>query len=358
MVNPTENKLKKRVTLAKIAAEAGVSVSTVNYVISGKPNPWSISNETKQRVLNAAKKLGYRTNAAAKALKTGRSQTVLLLGVHSQSFSWNMGFGEVLRGLESSLVPKGYATNTCTVSHLPDIETYEEIVRSGRVDGVIVTGTGDQEGNLVKRIHLIADAVNVPVVWLASSPVDFVQSIVNIDDISGGEQATAHLIEHGHSRIVLMGLRDAPWSAAREAGYRKALEKAGIPIDENLIVSLDHMTPECAYNSTLAISDSLDFSALFAVSDSLALAAILALRSKGRRVPEDCAVIGYDNATDLTAYTDPPLTTIDNPFYQTGKHAADCLMDMIEGNHIEPKLLPVSLLIRESCGCLSDKRRK
>lgn len=350
------NRTRKRVTLAQIAAEAGVSVSTVNYVISGKPNPWSIGKETQQRVRAAAEKLGYRANAAAKALKTGRSESVLFLGIHTRSYSWNLGLGEVLRGLETALVPKGYAINTCSISHTEDIDTYEEIVRSGRVDGVIVTGADDPKDNILERVHSIAESVGIPLVSLAPFSTDFEEAVVMKDEMSGGEQATAHLIEHGHTRIAMIGASDIKWAAARTKGYKRALEKAGIPIDNDLIISLDLIEPHYAYNAILKAAKSLDFTALFAVSDSIALAAILALKSLGKRVPQDCAVIGYDNASDLAEYVDPPLTTLDNPFYLSGRYAADSIMALIDDKDAEPVLIPVSLVIRESCGCPSKRK--
>ena len=347
------NQDKKRVTLAQIAAEAGVSASTVAYVIHNKPNPWSIRESTREHVLATAAKLGYRPNAAARSLATGRSQAILMVGVNFGSYSWDTGIGEQLRGIESYLVPKEYATHVYTLDASSNMDAYRDIIMSGRVDGVIVAGTATpQLYSVLQKLYAIADKAGLPIVSLSDTMPNENKGVsINIDEKSGAEQATSHLIWHGHQRIALLGVIDAPWAISRECGYKSALIEAGLKTDENSIVLLEHHTQQLAYEATLQLAKSVEFTAMFAMSDALALAAILALRSVGRRVPGDCAVIGFDDQHTLTEYADPPLTSIHNPFYESGKTAAETIVKIIEGQPINPGILPVSLVIRESCGC-------
>ncbi len=343
---------RKKITLLEIAQEAGVSKSTVSMVLNDKPKAIPISEATKQRVMEAAKRLGYRANAAAKALATGRSYTVLMAAFDL----WDENLTERLRGAEAYLTPHGYTIRMSTVDTKSGVSACISMLHSGQADGVLLTGLATPETYpILKTLKAETDSLDIPMVALANAfPPDITPVIADIDDEKGARDAVAHLIEHGHRRILLLGVAGQPWGIKREQGYRKALEEAGIPIEPELIV-LGDRSQTWAYNTTLEIADSRNFTAMFAVTDNMAFAALSALREKGKRVPDDCAVVGFDNNEKIARFTDPPLTTVDNPFYESGKSAAEMLVNMLEGMPVEQKLLPVSLVIRQSCGCNRSK---
>ncbi|MEI6913880.1 MAG: LacI family DNA-binding transcriptional regulator [Armatimonadota bacterium] len=335
-------------TLLEIARAAGVSKSTVSLVLNDSPNPFAISEQTRTRVLDAADRLGYRPNAAARALATGRSDTILMV-----SFDlWDENLVERLRGVEAHLVPEGYSVRVCTAGSDSGLEAYSEILRSGQSDGVLLTGLATRETlPILYDLRKEANAVGVPVVALADAfPPDSADLVAHIDDEGGAERVVSHVIEHGHRRIMLLGVDDQPWATKRERGYRSALEKADIEPDTALVV-LGDRSQTWAYNATRELAVTREFSAMFVVTDNMAFAALAALRDSGRRVPEDCAIVGFDNNEKIARFTDPPLTTVDNPFFEAGRAAARALLDMIGKRPVANIELPTGIVIRRSCGC-------
>lgn len=339
---------KRKITLAEIARSAQVSKSTVSLVLNDRPNAFPISDETRARVKEAARKLGYRPNAAAKALVTGRSHTILVVAFDLRDDC----LLERFRGIEAYLRPRGYSTRMCTVDGPEDINAYAEVLRSGQADGVLLTGpTSPKLYPIIRNLREEADAVGVPIAALVNAfPRDVVPAVADIDDESAAEQAVEHLIGHGRRRIVFLGAEDQPWAANRERGYKAALKKAGIALDPELI-AVGERSQSWAYETALRLAKTVQFDAMFAAMDTMAVAALLALKQGGKRVPEDCAIIGFDDLSRMTRYTDPPLTTMANPFYQTGEAAAKMLVHMIEERPLEPISLPVTLVPRRSCGC-------
>ena len=337
-----------KVTMAEIARVANVTKSTVSLVLNNSPHRVPISDATRQRVLEAAKRLGYRPNAAAKALATGRSNTILMVAFDL----WDENFIERLKGAEEYLVPAGYSTRMCTVDAKGGLSAYTEILRTGQADGVLLSGMATHDTYpILKELCREADTVGVPIVSLANAfPDEYISIGAYVDDKDGAEKAVMHLIGHGHRRILLLGIEGQQFARNREQGYRTALENAGIPIDPELIV-LGKPTQMWAYETTLKIAKSLDFTAMFVMIDNMAIAALSALKASGKRVPEDCALVGFDNNEKFARFTDPPITTIDNPFFETGKRAAELLVDIIDKKDVKTVILPVDLVVRQSCGC-------
>ncbi len=350
MAKNTDLGRKRVVTLSEIARVAQVSKSTVSLVLNGRQNDIRISETTTNRVLDAAKRLGYRPNAAAKALATGRSDTILMV-----SFDlWDENLVERLRGAEAYFVPRGYSIRMCTVDATGGLSSYSDTLRTGQADGVLLTGVATRDAYpILQDLRSKADAAGVPVVAVADAfPRDLVQNVAHIDDESGSKDAVSHLIEHGHKRILFLGVDGQYWSERRQNGYTAALVAAGITIDPALIV-LGDRSQTWAYEATLKLVESIDFTAMFVVTDNMALAAMSALTESGKKIPDDCAIIGFDNNEKMARFTCPPLTTVNNPFYDAGKAAAEMLVDLIDKRPVRPVLLPVSLVKRRSCGCNS-----
>jgi len=299
-------------------------------------------------VSEVAEAMGYRPNAAAKALVTGRTHTVLLAWVGQ----WDSNMIDRLRGIEAYLIPLGYSTRICTADTSAAFQAFTEMLRSHQADGVLLAGhAGSSAYPLVRAIQKEADSMGVPVVALIDAfPRELVDGIADIDDKGGAKQAVEHLIGHGHRRIAFLGVTDRGWSQERYLGYMEALHKAGIPVDLHLVF-MGEWSQKTVYENLLRSLNSVDFSAIFVVDDYLAVAVLSALAAAGKRVPEDCAIIGFDNDETLAEFSNPPLTTVQNPLYEVGNLAAKMLVNRIEGRSIEPVVLPVQLVIRRSCGC-------
>ena len=339
---------RKKVTLSDIASAAHVSTATVSLVMNNRPGGVPISEETRRRVLAAAATLHYKPNAAARALATGRSHTILMVAFDL----WDENLIERLRAAESYLVPTGYSTRVCTVQDRQGVDACEQILATGQADGVMLTGLATPETYpFLHDIRRVAISVQTPIVALADAfPPETTDRVAHIDDTSGAAAAVSHLASHGHRRIALLGVADQRWARNRRLRYRQALSSAGIPVDEGLI-SLGTLDQAWAYDAAFGLAVSADFSGIFVMTDGLALAVLSGLKAAGRRVPEDCAVVGFDNNERIARYTDPPLTTVDNPFYDTGVAAAHMLVALIERETPESESLPVRLVIRRSCGC-------
>ncbi len=341
---------KKRVTLAQIAEVAGVSKSAVSYVLSEKPSNVIISKATRQRIADAARQLGYRPNAAAKSLATGRTQ-IILLAIFQTVFDENLYACRL--GAERYLAEQGYSLQICTIDSDGKYDTYANIIRSGGVDGVLHVGSADPD--LVPashRIREIANEAGVPV-WAFENelPADSQEYYVDADHESVGKLATSHLLEHGHKRILFVGVRDQRWSISRMQGYEAALESAGVAVSPDLEVILEEHDQQVAYDTVLKVARSKDFTAMFIISDKMAMAALLALKTSGMKVPQDCAIVSCDDIETLVSYSDPPLTSVSIPCIELGREAAKSLIMIMDGKTVSPVLLPVSLSIRESCGC-------
>lgn len=349
-VNSPESR-KERVTIAQIAKAAEVSNATVSLVLNNTSNAIPISDATRKRVFDTARKLGYRPNAAARSLVTGRSNTILMAVVGAKD---NHLF-ERIQGAEAYLTPLRYPLHMCTVDQNVGLRAFMEVIRSDRADGVLLTGfaTADTH-SLLLELYSETKTLQKPVVAIANTfPSDCIEAVPHVDDVSGAEQAVSHLIEHGHKRIAIIGIAEQPWTADRLKGYYNAHERAGVHIDPELIKlgTLDGDIQNWVYDTAIELARTQDFSAMFVVQDVMAIAAMSALKSIGRKIPEDCAIIGYDNDEMFARFIDPPLTTVQNPFYQQGVAAAQLLVNLIEGKAHEQVPLPVSLVIRKSCGC-------
>jgi DNA-binding LacI/PurR family transcriptional regulator len=343
-----------RATLAQIAKAAGVSPSTASFVLGNKPNPITISEATTLKVKEAAMKHGYRANAAARALATGRADAVLVTVVRSAT--WNSrAFSERLHGIMDYLTPLGYSVHICTIESEAEAKDYGDILLSGRVDGVLLSGNGGNGLNAaLSEMRTVADQAGIPMIAIADEyPAGIAESVVDTGDLAGGEMATDHLISHGHKRVALLTVLGQPWAESREQGYRQALEKAGITIDPSLIVRLPEHDQKMAYEAAKDLAKSPDFSAMFVVTDMLAAAAMSAIKSVGRKIPEDCALVGYDDIDAWDEYVEPPLTSIRHAVREAGQRAAESLVNVIEGRPVQHVQLPVSIVIRASCGCKS-----
>ena len=329
-------------TIRDVAAEAGVSLGTVSKGLNGTGQ---LREETRQRVHQAAKRLNFRPNNLAQSLLRGRSFTVGLISTDRYGrFSI-----PILEGIEDALESARMSVFLCNGADDPDREReHIEQLLMKRVDGIIVTARRADP-----RSPLRVPAHSVPVLYAFAQVRDSKALCLLPDDLGGGRLAGEHLIAAGRRRIAhITGPEDFEAVRHRRAGLRQALEQNGLRWRTDDVLS----GPWSEAWGREAVDDLLDrnpkIDAIFCGSDQIARGAVDALRDRGVRVPDDIAVVGFDNWQIIAAATRPPLTTIDMNLHELGRQAGLRLLDMIDGKRPQRGVirLPCCLVTRESCG--------
>jgi DNA-binding LacI/PurR family transcriptional regulator len=343
---------KRQVTLADIAATAGVAPMTVSRVIN---QSGYVSAEVRERVLRVARQLNYRRNGLARGLKRQCTETVgLVLGDIANPFA-----AELSRGVREVLAARGYNLFICVSeqSAKEDVASFDALA-DHRVDGMIVATRASKIGN--DRLSEIIQ-MGTPVVLIGRNFRHPAADLVTADHYRGGYEATTHLIDLGHRRIGFVGVSLTNGAGLnRFQGYLDALREHGLPVEEELIVSgriesgdqLPGYSTEAAgyrgMEQLLALPKRP--TAVFARNDFTALGAINAIKRAGLRVPEDISIIGYDDVP-LAAHTSPPLTTVRQPTREQGRAAATFLLRRIETKEPLPReerIFSCELVVRES----------
>lgn len=325
------------VTLEMVAREAGVSPATVSRIL----NSTAVVNvEKKARVDAAIAKLGFVPNPVARGLAGGRTFSV---GVVTQSLD-SPFYGSALRGIEEKLLPLGYSPLFVSGQWRADIEARcMDVLRSRRVDGIIVL-TGCLSDKALK-----AYAKLLPLVITGRKLSGKGLAALNFDNTLGAQIATEHLIKLGHRQIAcIAGDAQHPDAVERLAGYRVALEAAGIAYQPSLVVE-GAFHEEGGLQAVDALLKSRKrFTAIFAANDQMAVGASLGLRRHSMRVPEDVSLIGFD---DLPAslYASPPLCTVHQSAYELGQLAATAMLELLAGNQPRIAMPAPRLVLRESC---------
>jgi DNA-binding LacI/PurR family transcriptional regulator len=337
----------KRTTARDVAELAEVSRTTVSFVLNDVPGI-RISDETRQRVLEAAKQLNYHPDATARRMVAGRTNVIgfVLRQSPDQVFA-DQFLPQVLNGLSHAAAAQNYHVLIEPIP--PDSEpgAYLRLVRERHVDGIILSGPRFDDEELLS-FH----AEGWPLVMLGQLPNSDVMS-VDIDNTSSAAVATHHLIALGHQRIAFITNAKQTYTAAMErlAGYRQALEAAGLRYDKTL-VEFGDFTPK---SGAAAMSRLLTLSprptAVFVASDTVALGALQAIRAEGLHVPAEIALVGFDDVP-FSEFVEPPLTTVRVPAYGLGWGAADLLIRAINQEDINQRalLLDSMLIVRKSCG--------
>jgi DNA-binding LacI/PurR family transcriptional regulator len=347
---------RKKATLSDIAATIGVAPMTVSRVVNGTGY---VSDETREKVMTAVRKMSYRPNGVARNLKRQRTDTVgLVLGDISNPYST-----ELANAVREVLSVRGYNLFICISEHSAkeDITAFESLV-DHNVDGIIVATRSNAEGD--EHLLEIVDG-DMPVVVVGRDfhhdQVDFVSA----DNLTGGFEATRHLIDLGHRRIGFIGATlNNKGSLKRLQGYLNALEAHDIDIDERLITGRRDAASEVPGYSTermgyegmkRLLSLPKRPTAVFARNDFTAVGAMTAIKEAGLSIPKDLAIVGFDDIP-LAVHTVPPLTTVRQPMRLQGQLAAEMLVSRIAGK--EPRqrierILNCELIIRESTVCVS-----
>ncbi len=345
--------MNRRVTTYDIAREAGVSRTTVSHVLNKHPGV-ALSPQTRDRVLATARKLAYVPNSAAQMLVTGRSRTVGLILSRPDLISVDAFVPSMIYGLNEVFRVRGYRLLMDSIHDPSDPDSYLELAKSRRTDGLIVINPRENDVALRKVIES-----KFPLIVFGSSGHPLENSIGTRDG-QAGCGATRHLILLGHRRIAHISYAPLAYNSAHQRfeGYRQALKAAEIRFDKRLLAEGD-FTGESGYQAMKQIfASGADPTALFAGNDTLALGAMMAAREAGLSIPEDFAVVGYDDIP-AAAFSCPPLTTIRSHAFELGKLVGDATIALVNGKKIgrQQSGLPLELTIRESCGASSKNRQ-
>lgn len=335
---PVKKSIIKMSDLAKLA---GVSKSTVSRALAGSH---LVNKETRDLVASLARQHNYRLNTQARNFRLKESLTITVLIPTAYKANRQISdpfFLELLGGIAVALSERGHEL-LLGKSTAQSGDWIEDFINYRSSDGVILIGQGLQHD----RINELAADYSPLAVWGGQLP-DQKYCTVGSDNLLGGEKATDHLISKGCRRIVFLGNKQMPEVKLRFDGYQRALEKAAIPFDESLGVSTGFTNNEGFEAIKSLLASEAEFDAIFATSDVFAMAAIRALHESHRTVPDDVCVVGYDDIT-LSAYYNPPLTSIHQDRVMGGRLLVDSLFKIIEGGHGESVLLPTELVVRKS----------
>nr|WP_232854527.1 LacI family DNA-binding transcriptional regulator [Geobacillus stearothermophilus] len=327
-------------SIKDVAKRANVSTATVSRVLR---NTGNVTEETRQRVLEAIEALNYQPNVLGRYLRRMETETVLVVVPDIT----NPFFSKVLRGIEAVALKHGYQVllgDTQNDARLE--EQYLNVLPQRQVDGMIFL-TARIRKELMEEM-----ARQFPIVLACEYLEGTDIPTVSIDNISSARKATEHLIRLGHCRIAhLSGPMNIILSRDRLRGYQQALAQHELEADAALVQEGD-FTYESGYNLTLKLlALEKPPTAIFAANDEMAIGAIKAVRHRGGRVPDDVAVVGFDDI-QMASIFEPSLTTIAQPMFEIGQKAMELLLALIEGTSARRRqlVLPDRLVIRDSCG--------
>ncbi len=335
------------ITIREVAEAAGVSIATVSRVLNNKPHP--VGEATRQRILSLAEELGYRPNLAARSLRTERSSTIGIITDNIDSPHTTM----MIRGIQDRVKEDGYICVIISADWDPKAER-EAIhdLASRSIDGLIFAETWHRSANEILALS------NKPFVFVHRQFGSEHPHSVTPDEVYGARLAVQHLLSLGHRRIgYINGPIEFYASADRLAGYCLELAEHGIAYDEALVTRGDWQV-QSGYAAALELLAVCPRpTAIFAGNDLMAAGAMYAIFDAGLHVPQDVAVVGYDNR-EIARIFRPSLTTVVLPLYGMGEASAQMLLDLLAGRE-EPQAevkIRGRLIIRESCGAPPDLR--
>ncbi|AWW41521.1 MULTISPECIES: LacI family DNA-binding transcriptional regulator [Streptomyces] len=334
---------QQRPTIKTVAARAGVGRTTVSRVINGST---LVSDEAKAAVLAAIAELNYVPNSVARGLVTRRTNSVALVIPEAESrLGSEPYFAGVIRGVSTVLGATRTQLQLMLVRDRGERDQLTDSVAERRVDGVLLVSVHEHD-----PLPGILENLGLPTVLAGRrSPTESLSHAVS-DNLGGGREAGRHLISRGRTSIAtIAGPLDMDVSRGRLRGWKTALEEAGMTPDERLIASADFTEDGgmLAMRSLLERAPHLD--AVFAASDVMAAGAMLELRRQGRRVPEDVAVVGFDDSP-VARYAFPSMTSVSQPVEEIGSTIARILLDEI-ADPTTPRrqvVLPTELVVRDS----------
>ncbi|MFF4775525.1 LacI family DNA-binding transcriptional regulator [Microtetraspora fusca] len=329
----------KRPTLEAVAARAGVSRATVSRVVNGQA---TVTPQIREAVLRAVDELGYVPNSAARSLVTQRTDSIALVVSEppTRVFSEDPMFSTVIRSASLELEAADRQVVLMLAGSAKSHARIERYIAGGHVDGVMLISMHGAD-----PLPAAISRMSVPIVSYGRPAVPVPLPYVDNDNVGGAEKAVRHLLERGRRRIAtIAGPQDMIGGQDRLAGYRNVLRES----DRRSIVAVGDFTRESgAVAMRQLLRDDPDLDAVFVANDLMAVGALQSLRQAGRRVPDDVAVVGFDDI-EAAKFTEPPLTTIRPPFTEQAAAMVKLLLSLFEGGPTDPVILPTELVVRES----------
>jgi DNA-binding LacI/PurR family transcriptional regulator len=327
--------------MLELARQAGVSKSTVSRALADNK---LIAEETRRRIQTLAAQRGYRVNRAARALRSRVTHTVAvsIFLEHDPRQSVSDPFFLTMLGAIADALAEHQ--HNLVLSKVPSNASawLEQTLRDHQVDGLVFIGQSLQHDALNQ-----ATTSGIPMVVWGALLDDQRYVTVGSDNAAGGYQATTHLIEQGSRHIAFLGNVKLPEIRQRFDGYKRALLEHGLMSTRQQRMAV-HFDSDAAYAEVSRLLDSgMEIDGIVAASDVIAMSAIRALTDRGKRIPRDVAVTGFDDIA-LAGHTTPPLTTVRQDISRAGRLIVQKLMDQISGRPARSTLLPVELILRES----------
>lgn len=328
-------------TIKDVAKKANVSTATVSRILNSLQG---YSEETKKKVMDAIKELGYHPNAVARGLINKRTQTI---GVLFPCVS-NMYSSAILDGIEETAHSLDWSVIVCnTDSNGKRTKKYLQVLKEKRVDGVIFTSEV-----LNKDYYEMISEMNIPIVLVSTISYKYPLPYVKVDDRHAAYSATEYLINKGHKNIAMLsGTKDDPIAGTpRVDGFLQAVNDNGIPQSSTPVFYGNGFSFKEGVDCLPKIIDQYpETTAVFAASDDMAVGVLSAAYKLGIRVPEELSVMGFDN-TKIAEMAVPPLTTVAQPLLEMGKTAADMLFYLINAGkkNLESRIVPHEIVERAS----------
>ncbi|HTV78879.1 MAG TPA: LacI family DNA-binding transcriptional regulator [Steroidobacteraceae bacterium] len=332
----TRRKRSNPATIKDVAHELGMSVATVSRALS---RPQLLRPETRERVMDAVERLGYRPNLMARGLRQGLANAILFVAPNLSPF-----FLEIFAGAEAVTRDSQFSLLFGNSNgDLGSVQHFFEQITSGKADGIILLTGVAPDGYAAGERQL------PPLITVLERLPGAVVPVVHTDHFAGAQEAVRHLVELGHRRIAhIAGLRRVPSAIRRLEGYRTALAAAGVPATAELIETGDFTMSSGAAAMMRLLALPQPPTAVFCSNDEMAYGAIRAVVKMGLSVPEDVSVVGFDDQ-NLAEFYNPPLTTVAVPRHELGRRAAQELIDQLAGRDVAREVvLPTRLVVRES----------
>lgn len=332
-------------TIKEVAQRAGVSIRTVSRVLNEHPH---VANATRERVLRVIEELDFRPNAAARYMRTGQSQ---LIGFLTDEVAQNVFSYDLIIGAQQAAWEHEKLLFLLNTGNDPQVETRAiNMMRDHQVEGIIYATMYHRE---IKRSQFPED---IPAILVNCFADDRSLPSIVPDEIGGGRLATETLLKHGHRRVGFVNVAaKEPAPLGRLEGYRQALANYGIPFDEALVRFIEEPFEGLATSTYDCVLSLLQMSdpptGIFCFNDMMALGAYDAVRKSNLRIPEDVAIVGFDNVEILAAQIHPPLTTIELPVFEMGQLAVRMLLgegDIAQGEQPVQHVIACPLIIRRS----------
>lgn len=344
---------RRRVTSSMVAERAGVSRTTVSFVLNARSGS-GIPDATRARVLDAARELGYVPSAAARTLASGRTRTIGFVVCDARHLLTDAFLPQAIFTLTEAAHARGFRVLVEAIDDPTAPRAYQSLVRAARIDGMVVMNPRGDDEQLSELI-----ASGYPVVTIGRAPHVHGHSL-DVDNVGATREATEHLLALGRRRLAHLGYGAARFTtvAQRLAGFESALAAQGVRVDEALVAFGNYSADSGAeaLRGMLARlghqrGEPAPFDALVCGNDTVAFGALTALREAGLRVPQDVAVVGFDDIP-MAAHAAPPLTTVRSPLLAMGEAAGHLALDLIEDGPRDATttVLTTELVVRSSCG--------